>query len=593
LHIVENWNKQAQKTYCYACECNWNKELHKYDKPRISIGKLEGVPPSFVPNKYFARLLSDDPTDLGDNDKLVIATTVEKYGQSILELGDVGLEPPTDRATFQTARAVFTGPAIVFGGITKRYHIDDALKKSFGEDAWKDILSLAWYLASEGSALSDSDVWLDRFDNPRGCQISSQDITRLLDRMDTDSILTFYKEWLASLEKTNDRVLYDLTSISWTGKGIDMAGWGHNRDCDKLPQVNYALLCARSTGMPLFAWPLDGSVSDTRTLQNTLRFLDKLGYKPDCLMMDRGFASRENITYMFGHGHTFLQALRLNAGWLQEIIDAGRMERLSPDSRLKVGDRTYYASTTVCQWLVINKVTKKGMVEEVHIAIDNEQMNVKNMVDQKEGEVVAQHRCYVHVLFCQDLVGKQWDRFMEGLKNEHDRLVNNEKAEIAEAFKRYITIEKKRYARRRSVDYNYDNIEKHRNRYNGHICFITNDETITTAEKALSEYSTRDYIEKDFDELKNELDMKRIRVHTDGRMCARLLIQFIAQIILRELRILLQKSNECKKMTRRQISSHIKGIYKIVFKEKNQAVIPELSKSQRKILEALGLSDER
>jgi hypothetical protein len=46
-------------------------------------------------------------------------------------------------------------------------------------------------------------------------------------------------------------------------------------------------------------------------------------------------------------------------------------------------------------------------------------------------------------------------------------------------------------------------------------------------------------------------------------------------------------------MTRRQISSHIKGIYKIVFNGKNQAVIPELSKSQRKILEALGFSDKR
>jgi hypothetical protein len=62
--------------------------------------------------------------------------------------------------------------------------------------------------------------------------------------------------------------------------------------------------------------------------------------------------------------------------------------------------------------------------------------------------------------------------------------------------------------------------------------------------------------------------MKRIRVHTDGRMCARLVIQFIAQIILRESRVLLKKSEECKKMTRKHIASHIKGIYKILFKGK-------------------------
>ena len=138
-----------------------------------------------------------------------------------------------------------------------------------------------------------------------------------------------------------------------------------------------------------------------------------------------------------------------------------------------------------------------------------------------------------------------------------------------------------------------ENIEKHRDRYAGHICFITNDRTIPAAEDALREYSTRDYIEKDFDEMKNDLDMKRIRVHTDERMRARLLIQFIAEIILREIRIRLRASDECSKMTRRQISSHVKGIYKIHFEGKYKDVKPELSKAQRAILEALGLRDDR
>jgi hypothetical protein len=41
-------------------------------------------------------------------------------------------------------------------------------------------------------------------------------------------------------------------------------------------------------------------------------------------------------------------------------------------------------------------------------------------------------------------------------------------------------------------------IAKHKNKYAGHICFLTNYKTIETAQEALSEYSTRDYIEKDF-----------------------------------------------------------------------------------------------
>jgi hypothetical protein len=42
MHIVENKNEKAGRTYCYACECLWDKTLGKYNKPRVSIGHLEG-----------------------------------------------------------------------------------------------------------------------------------------------------------------------------------------------------------------------------------------------------------------------------------------------------------------------------------------------------------------------------------------------------------------------------------------------------------------------------------------------------------------------------------------------------------------------
>jgi transposase len=492
-----------------------------------------------------------------------------------------------------TAKATFTGPEIIFGAITNRFGLDRILQKAFGDIASRDILSLAWYLVSEGAALSDSDAWLNYYANPRGCAISSQDITRLLDRMDMDSIMTFYKEWLGKQEKNNDKVLYDLTSISWSGKGIDWAQWGHNRDNESLPQVNFALLCTRSTAMPLFAWPLPGSISDTRTLQNTLQFLENLGYKPNCLMMDRGFSSQENISFMLQHGHTFLQALRLNSGWIQKIIDASRLERLSPDSMLVIKDRTYYVSTTKCQWNILKKKTRKGDVEQVVVQIANNEKSKKYVPEERGYELVSQHKCFGHVLFCQDLVGKSWDKFMASLKNERDRLRSNETAVVQPGLAQYFDIKKDKYSRHRSVEFNIENIEKHRDRYSGHICFMTNDETIATAEDALKEYSTRDYIEKDFDELKNDLDMKRIRVHTNGRLCARLLIQLVAEIILREIRVKLRDSDECKKLTRRQISAHIRTIYKISFNSKHKDVRPELTKCQRELLIALGISDNR
>ena len=587
MHIIENYNARVDKVYCYISECIWDKQQKKYLKPRTSIGHLSGDPPKFIPNKRFSQLLAESKgaSSVQPRTKRMLDTIAAKYGE-------VECLPDSIVSEEQTARAIFSGPSIVFGGITTRYHIDTMLNKAFGEDDAKEILSLAWYITVEGSALSNSDAWFSQYETPAGRIISSQEITRLLDRLEEDAMMTFYKEWMNSFKKTGDRILYDLTSISWYGRGIDMAKWGHNRDNEDLPQVNFALLCARKTAIPLFAWPLDGSVTDIRTLQNTLQFLNKLDYKPDSLMMDRGFACVDNISYLFKNKHVFLQALRVNAQWIYEIIDDGNNVRLRPDSMLKMEERTYYVSTTQCQW-VIRRRTKKDVVTEdsfVHICKNPKR---DKYIAKAGEEILSQSPCKVHVLFCQDLIGNQWDRFMENLKYEHERLLADEKTEPAHDWKPYFKIFKDKWARKRTVEFVMEKIAEHRNNYAGYLCFLTNDNTVQSAQDALTEYSTRDSIEKDFDEMKNDLDMRRIRVHTDKRMKARLFIQFIAEIYMREIRVRLRDVKECKKMTRKQISSHIKSIYKIKFLHKYRDVCPELSKSQRKILEAIGVDDSR
>ena len=592
MHIIENYNARVGRVYCYVSECKWNKRLKKYVKPRVAVGHFEGDPPMFVPNKSFALMMLSDKKSqalTGLRDRMIIDTVTERYGDCTDQANKIAAKFQT-----QTALAVFEGPSIVFGGITSRYHIDTMLRKAFGEDDANEILSLAWYLACEGDALFNSDVWLGHYENPAGRVISSQDITKLLDRMNQDGIMSFYKYWLEGFRKTGDKMLYDLTSVSTYGQGINMADWGHNRDNENLPQINYALLCMRRTAMPLFAWPLDGSISDVRTLQNTLQFLDKLNYKPDCLMMDRGFASMDNISFLLRGGYTFIQALPVNANWIRDIIDAGRQFRLRPDSMIKVEDRTYYGSTTKCQWVTLKKANKKSADSAPETLVYQcKEPKSEKYTAQKGEEILSQYRCKVHVLFCQDLVGGQWDKFMDKLNVEYQRLTANENAAPTDELKQYFIIERKKWSRRRSVDFNMEQITQHRNNYVGHICFIENDETINSSADALGEYSTRDYIEKDFDEMKNDLDMRRIRVHTDGRLRARLLIQFIAEIYLREIRVRLRDSKECRKMTRKQISSHIKGIYKIKFTGKYKDIRPELSKSQRLILETLGFGDYR
>jgi hypothetical protein len=453
MYIISGINQK----YCYACETVWDKERKKSCMSSKCIGHVNSDN-SLIPNRYLSKLFfleSSDSSSLNEYEMLVIKTVINKYGEDVR--GKTVKTPPKllSEEDIMTARAVFIGPELVFGAITKRYHIGSILEKSFGESITKDILSLAWYLASEGNALSDSDSWLDYYITPRRATMSSQDISRLLDAIDYDGMMTFYKLWLKEAVKgaaKTDKVLYDLTSISYYGSGIDAAEYGYNRDHENLPQVNYALLCMRSTAMPLFAWPMNGSISDIGTLETTLQFLKKLQYAPDCLMMDRGFCSMDNLSGMFKNGYTFLQAIKVNAKWIYGVIDASESLRFNPDSKIDVGGRTYYASTSVCRWVRVKKASgKDSEKEEILVHICSRSARDKYVSNDESIEVIAQYPCQVHVLFCQDLIGKQHDRFMDRLKAEHDRLVADESAELQKEFEKYIKIYRKKYARHRTV----------------------------------------------------------------------------------------------------------------------------------------------
>jgi len=581
MHITETTIHDTR--YCYAAECIWNPETKKNDKPSKAVGKLDAES-RFHPNKFLSDILarcSSASDNVSEYEQKIIDTVKAKYGEDIQPREFTVRDDTETTKVIETASIVHHGPQLVFESITLRFKLRSLLRNAFGEDLAQDILSLAWYITSEGNALSNNDSWLDYFENPRGYGFSSQEVSKLLDHVGYDGIMTFYKQWLKH-STSSDKILYDLTSISYYGIGINRVDWGYNRDHEDLPQVNYALLCVRRTGMPLFAWPLAGSITDVSTLEDTLLFLEKLGYKPNCLMLDRAFSCVKNIVYMLRRKYIFLQALKVNAKWVFELIDAGEVVRNRPDSMLVMEERTYFVSTTAIQWVRVEK--KNGKEDSFFRAYKGKGDRYKPQSGEK---ILEEHSCKAHVLFCYDLIGNSWIRFMENLHYEYQRLVCNPGSTVKGEYKPYFLITMPKYARKRTIDFNMAEIEKHKNKYAGYICFLTNDPTITTAEDALREYSTRDYIEKDFDEMKNGLDMSRIRVHTDERMRARLFIQLLAEIYLREIRLRLRESDDCRKMTKAQIFSHIKAIHKIHFKGKYKDVVPSLSKNQRCILDAL------
>jgi len=73
-----------------------------------------------------------------------------------------------------------------------------------------------------------------------------------------------------------------------------------------------------------------------------------------------------------------------------------------------------------------------------------------------------------------------------------------------------------------------------RNDISGYWCIYTTSEK--DAATALEAYRERNEIEQLFDDLKNTFDCNRLRVHTKAAMQGRLFIQFVALILLTELK---------------------------------------------------------
>ena len=107
--------------------------------------------------------------------------------------------------------------------------------------------------------------------------------------------------------------------------------------------------------------------------------------------------------------------------------------------------------------------------------------------------------------------------------------------------------------------------------------------------EALRVYRDKDYVEKCFDDLKNQLDMKRLRIHTSSTMDGRLFIQFIALIYLSALRKKMRDTGLTEKYTVRELLLEMETLTQIRYSGKYGHILTEITKPQRQIMESLGI----
>jgi transposase len=447
-----------------------------------------------------------------------------------------------------TASSKIIGPALLLDAVEREIGLGGLLERCFPGKGVQ-ILSLAYFLVQKGLPLSRCEMWSNANRHPYGEAMPSQRVSDLLKTISEDGRQTFFSKWMRQLAE-KECLCYDITSISSYAEGNEYLRWGYNRDHDPLPQINLAMLFGQSSGLPGYYRRLPGSISDVSALKTTVASLGFMGQSKLTFVLDRGFYSISNIDAMFAGRCGFVMAIPARQ-WVETLYDECRNDILSPLNRRNGNEKEVLYATT--------RLHKCGG-----------------------------HRCYAHVYFNNVRAAEETDALalkLLGLMKELE--TKNEQTEHAEDYKRFFTV-KETPKRGRRVIPNTKAEEDARKKYAGFSCILTTKKM--DAMEALEIYRRKEVVENSFDDLKNHLDMKRLRIHSSPAMDSRLFIQFVALILLSKVRLVSKNSDALSTMSVREIMEAMETIVEVRYARRYKRIITEAGPLQRRIMDSFGVS---
>jgi hypothetical protein len=448
-----------------------------------------------------------------------------------------------------TACAEVVGPSIILDAITETLGLGKLLKSCFPND-YRQIQAMAYYLSSHGGPLSHCGTWCKSHVHFIGDSLNSQRISEILNAIGIDGKQTFLSRWMDKVLE-EDYLCYDITSISSYSELNEYIKYGHNRDKEKLPQMNLAILFGQKGRLPVYFQRTPGNITDVTTLHNLLKTFKAMEKKTIHYVMDKGFYSKKNVDELFASRDKFLLSVPLGNKWLQHSIDDIYTVIHGPEGYQKIDDETLYVHSRLYPWGKENR------------------------------------RCYLHLYYNASARAKAVDQFNEELVAYKRELKSGQPdADHQEAYDTFFII-KKSPKRGLKISYNNQAVSQYINRYSGFQALLTN--SIKDPIEALQIYRDKDVVEKSFDDLKNQLDMKRLRMHSSATVDGRLFVQFIALIYMSALRKEMRMTGLLERYTVRELLQEMETLTKVKYSGKYRDILTEVTKQQREILKSLNI----
>ena len=395
------------------------------------------------------------------------------------------------------------GIELLLSHVSETLGLDQVLEEVFGQCLTDEILTLAYYCASHSrSPLYAASVWSEgqklRTEGP----LNEGDISRILRDISASKVLEFLSLWLRRTPSKN-RLSLDITSVSSYAKNNPDVMLGYNRDKEALPQINLLLMVDQITKLPVWFEELPGAISDMTTVKDTIQLLTQIDNSPRIIVCDRGFGSMANIKALQQNRFKFTVGLPLhNFGNVRDLIEEAKAnhEFSVPNITLDLFEEND-AFRTQC----VTKLVKWN-----------------------------DHRVYLHLYYCPSYKYTNENELMQRLDQGEKALKKGKKNEAFRSkFDQRIAKEcfivKETPKRGLQVKCLPEKVDELKEECGGYFAIASNQ--FKNGSEALYVYKLRDGVEKRFDDIKNEEDCRRLRVHSSERMRARLFIQFIAEIL--------------------------------------------------------------
>ncbi|MEY8309699.1 transposase [Erysipelotrichaceae bacterium 51-3] len=425
----------------------------------------------------------------------------------------------------------------------------ECLKECFPVE-WPYIMTCCQYLCGCDQPLCHAEGWFAHNVCYLGSSLPSAHISELLSSLGPDRQREFFRLWIRQ-NQAKEYFALDITSVSSYSELIGSVKSGYSHDQDPLPQINLLMIIDEKSQLPICFLPLAGKIKDVKALKSTIEDQQLIESWQLSVMMDKEFFFEANLDALYESKMRFAIGVPFSSGIAKEAIEKHRDSIESHQNMITVMDSEVYAATELQKW--------------------------------------NNHRLYVHVYFDSEKAAGERMTFHKKLGRVYEQLVHGEPVED-EQFRDEYFIVTQTPVRGIKVKYNEEAIDRHLKGNVGWFILVSN--FIKDSVEALTVYREKDSVEKSFDDLKNQLDMKKLRVHLKQAMNGRIFLQFLSLIVTAWICRKLSEAKWTKGYSYSQIMDEIGELKQVTDfgKRKNKNLVLTTTKLQDQIIELFELS---